>query len=335
MTGSILTVEHFIAEQEREYPQATGALTDILLQISLAAKVISAAVNRAGLIDILGVIGSTNVHGEEVQKLDDYANDVLLNLLRRCGSLSGMVSEEEEGFVHVPETRDPGPYIIAFDPLDGSSNIDVNISVGTIFSVYRKRSEGRKVRKRDLLQPGSEQVAAGYVLYGSSTMLVFTTGAGVHGFTLGPGNRRVPALVPEPAHSPRPARTSTASTRPTSTSGRRASSGSWSDSGGLPPTRRRLSSALRRVHGRGLPPHAPARGDLHVPGDRRERRRGSSRLLYEVAPMAMICEQAGGRATDGRRRILDIEPEGLHHRVPTFLGTPELVETAGRYLADD
>ena len=187
MTGSIVTVEHFIAEQEREYPDATGAFTDILLQISLAAKVISMAVNRAGLIDILGVSGDTNVHGEEVQKLDDYANDVLVSLLGRCGSLSGMVSEEKEGFIQVPESRDPGPYIIAFDPLDGSSNIDVNISVGTIFAVYRKQSEGRKVREGDLLQRGSRQVAAGYVLYGSSTMLVFTTGAGVHGFTLDPG----------------------------------------------------------------------------------------------------------------------------------------------------
>ncbi|WP_420439409.1 class 1 fructose-bisphosphatase [Candidatus Palauibacter sp.] len=333
MTGSIVTVEHFIAEQEREYPQATGALTDILLQISLAAKVISTAVNRAGLIDILGVSGSTNVHGEEVQKLDDYANDVLVSLLARCGSLSGMVSEEEEGFVRVPESRDPGPYIIAFDPLDGSSNIDVNISVGTIFSVYRKRSEGRKVRRRDLLQPGSEQVAAGYVLYGSSTMLVFTTGAGVHGFTLHPEIGEF-LLSYRNLRIPSPGKNIYSINE--------AYFDKWT------PGQQRLVERFRQP-----PRDAPSfsaryvgsmvadfhrtllRGGIFMYPGTVAKPEGKLRLLYEVAPMAMICEHAGGRATDGRRRILDIEPEGLHHRVPTFLGAPDLVEMAGRYLAED
>jgi len=332
LTGSIVTVEHFIAEQARDYPQATGALTDLLLQISLAAKVISAAVNRAGLIDILGVIGSTNVHGEEVQKLDDYANDVLLNLLRRCSSLSGMVSEEEEGFVHVPETRDPGPYIIAFDPLDGSSNIDVNISVGTIFSVYRKRSEGSKVRKRDLLQPGSEQVAAGYVLYGSSTMLVFTTGAGVHGFTLDPGIGEF-LLSYRNLRIPSPGKNIYSINE--------AYFDKWT------PGQQRLVERFRQP-----PSDAPSfsaryvgsmvadfhrtllRGGIFMyPRDTRAPA-GKLRILYEAAPLALVCAAAGGRASDGSRDILDIVPEGLHDRTPLFLGSAELVNLAERYLRE-
>ncbi|WP_419161074.1 class 1 fructose-bisphosphatase [Candidatus Palauibacter sp.] len=333
MTGPIVTVEHFIAEQEREHPQATGAFTDILLGISLAAKVISAAVNRAGLIDVLGVSGTENVHGEAVQKLDDYANGVLVGILGRCGSLSGMISEEEEGFIQIPESRDPGPYIIAFDPLDGSSNIDVNISVGTIFSVYRKRSDGPRVQIDDLLQPGSEQLAAGYVLYGSSTMLVFTTGTGVHGFTLDPGigefllsyrNMRIPSpgkniySINEAYHdqwTPGQQRLVERFRRP--------------PTGGAPFSARYVGSMVADFH------RTLLRGGIFMYPATTKSPEGKLRLLYEVAPMAMICEQAGGRASDGRSRVLDLQPTGLHQRVPTFIGSPGLVEMAERYLADD
>ncbi|WP_425152624.1 class 1 fructose-bisphosphatase [Candidatus Palauibacter sp.] len=333
MSRSITTVEHFIAEQEREHPKATGAFTDILLGISLAAKVISAAVNRAGLIDILGVSGAENVHGETVQKLDDYANRVLVSVLGRCGSLSGMISEEEEGFIHIPESRDPGPYIIAFDPLDGSSNIDVNISVGTIFSVYRKRSTGKRVRKSDLLQPGSAQLAAGYVLYGSSTMLVFTTGAGVHGFTLDPGigefllsyrNMKIPSpgkniySINEAYHdqwTPGQQRLVERFRRP--------------PTGGAPFSARYVGSMVADFH------RTLLRGGIFMYPRTREKPEGKLRLLYEVAPMALLCEQAGGRASDGRRRVLDLEPSGLHQCVPTFIGSPDLVEMAERFLAED
>lgn len=332
MSNAIITVEHFIAEQEREYPEATGAFTDILLGISLAAKVISAAVNRAGLVDILGLSGETNVHGEAVQKLDDYANRVLIGILGRCGSLSGMISEEEDGFIHLPGSGDPGPYIIAFDPLDGSSNIDVNISVGTIFSVYRKRSTEAKVQKSDLLQPGSAQIAAGYVLYGSSTMLVFTTGTGVHGFTLDPGigefllsyrNMKIPSpgknlySINEAYHERWTRRQQRLVER-----FRRPPEGAPSFSA------RYVGSMVADFH------RTLLRGGIFMyPGTRRKPE-GKLRLLYEVAPMAMICEQAGGRASDGRRRVLDIEPDDVHQRVPTFIGAPHLVEMAERYLAE-
>ncbi|WP_420635614.1 class 1 fructose-bisphosphatase [Candidatus Palauibacter sp.] len=333
MSRSITTVEHFIAEQEREHPEATGAFTDILLGISLAAKVISAAVNRAGLIDILGVSGTENVHGEAVQKMDDYANGVLVGILGRCGSLSGMISEEEEGFIHIPESRDPGPYIIAFDPLDGSSNIDVNISVGTIFSVYRKQSAGKKVRKSDLLQPGSAQLAAGYVLYGSSTMLVFTTGAGVHGFTLDPGigefllsyrNMKIPSpgkniySINEAYYE-----------RWTRGQQRLVERFRSPPDGGASFSARYVGSMVADFH------RTLLRGGIFMYPGTRDKPEGKLRLLYEVSPMALICEQAGGRASDGRRRVLDLEPNGLHQRVPTFIGSPELVEMAERFLAED
>ena len=333
MSQSIVTVEHFIAEQEREHPEATGAFTDILLGISLAAKVISAAVNRAGLIDILGVSGAENVHGEAVQKLDDYANGVLVSILGRCGSLSGMISEEEEGFIHVPESRDPGSYIIAFDPLDGSSNIDVNISVGTIFSIYRKRSDGRQVRTRDLLQPGHAQLAAGYVLYGSSTMLVFTTGTGVHGFTLDPGigefllsyrNMRIPSpgknlySINEAYYE-----------RWTRGQQRLVERFRKPPNGGPSFSARYVGSMVADFH------RTLLRGGIFMYPGTRQTPEGKLRLLYEVAPMSLICEQAGGRASDGRRRILDLEPTSLHQRVPTFIGSPSLVKMAERFLAED
>ena len=333
MTNAIVTVEHFIAEQEREYPEATGAFTDILLGISLAAKVISAAVNRAGLIDILGVSGTENVHGEAVQKLDDYANSVLVSILGRCGSLSGMISEEEEAFIHIPESRDPGPYIIAFDPLDGSSNIDVNISVGTIFSIYRKRSAGRRVKKSDLLQPGSAQLAAGYVLYGSSTMLVFTTGTGVHGFTLDPGigefllsyrNMKIPTpgknlYSINEAYYERWTRGQ-----------QRLVERFRSPPDGEPSFSARYVGSMVADFHRTL-----LRGGIFMYPGTRQKPEGKLRLLYEVAPMALICEQAGGRASDGRRRVLEIEPDDVHQRVPTFIGSPHLVELAEDVLTGD
>ncbi|MCG8468118.1 MAG: class 1 fructose-bisphosphatase [Gemmatimonadetes bacterium] len=328
----MVTVEQFIAEQEREHPDATGAFTDVLLQMSLAAKIIARSVNKAGLVDILGAAGTDNVHGEEVQKLDEYANDVIVEILGKGGSVCGIASEESERLILIPEGYETGPYVISIDPLDGSSNIDVNISVGTIFSIHRKRSTGRDVQESDVMQLGSEQCAAGYVQYGSSTMLVFTTGAGAHGFTLDPSIGEFLLSHPN-MKMPRP--------------GKRIYSinegyaPKWSDG------QRRLVERFR--NGEGEEGSFSARyvgsmvadfhrtllrggifmypGTVDAPG-------GKLRLLYEVAPLAFVCEQAGGQASDGRHRVLDIEPTELHQRIPAFMGSPELVELAERYLAE-
>ncbi|HVE79413.1 MAG TPA: class 1 fructose-bisphosphatase, partial [Gemmatimonadaceae bacterium] len=183
---SVVTIERFIIEQERLFPEATGELSGVLYDIALAAKMISNKVRRAGLADILGATGMDNVQGEAVQKLDAFANETIIKAMDHGGRLCAMASEEEPGLIQIPDGFRCGKYVLLFDPLDGSSNIDVNVPVGTIFSVMRKITPGKKGEMEDLLQPGRRQVAAGYIIYGSSTMLVYTTGQGVHGFTLDP-----------------------------------------------------------------------------------------------------------------------------------------------------
>ncbi|MFV1986817.1 MAG: class 1 fructose-bisphosphatase [Gemmatimonadota bacterium] len=334
MSDPIVTVEHFISAQEREHPHATGALTHILRQLSLAAKIISRSVNKAGLVEILGMAGRQNVHGEEVKKLDEYANDVLVDVLLRCGSVSGVASEEEEEILTVPEAYEAGPYVIALDPLDGSSNIEVNISVGTIFSIHRKRSEGgRDAQPSDFLQPGRDQCAAGYILYGSSTMLVFTTGAGVHGFTLDPSigefllshpNMR----IPDPGERIYSVNEGNAT--------------EWSDEqkalvrrfkgeegGEAPFSARYVGSMVADFH------RTLQYGGIFMYPATRTKPEGKLRLLYEVAPMAWVCEQAGGAATDGRAPSLDIQPTAIHQRAPVFMGSTAYVELAGRVLAGE
>src|SRR5688572_199405 len=186
MDRSVVTIERHIIEQERQFPTATGALSNILYDLALAAKLITREVRRAGIIDIMGQTGHVNVHGEEVKKLDEFADDVIFRALDHCGHLCAMASEEAEDLRQIPAKFRTGTYCLLYDPLDGSSNIDANISVGTIFSIHRKVSKTERGSLEDCLQPGIRQVAAGYVLYGSSTMLVYTTGQGVHGFTLDP-----------------------------------------------------------------------------------------------------------------------------------------------------
>ena len=333
MSNHIVTVDHFIADQEREFPHATGAFTDIMLQLTLAAKIISKAVNKAGLVDILGKAGRQNVHGEEVKKLDEYAQDVLVEFMTRCGSLCGIISEEAEDIIEIPEPWETGPYVITFDPLDGSSNIDVNISVGTIFSIYRRRSDGsRGAQLGDLMQPGTKQLAAGYVLYGSSTMLVFTTGGGAHGFTLDPSIGEF--LLSHPSmRMPEPGKRIYSLNEGYYTK--------WSEG------QQRL---VRRLRGEEEGAEAFSGryvgsmvADFHrtlldggifmYPGTV-AKPEGKLRLLYEVAPLSFVCEQAGGKSSDGARRILDVVPESLHQRVPVFMGTPEYVDMAERYLAE-
>jgi fructose-1,6-bisphosphatase I len=331
MGSSVVTIDRHIIEQERKYPEATGAFSNILYDIALAAKIISREVNKAGLIDILGGAGTTNVHGEAVKKLDVFAHDVIFKALDHSGHLCCMASEEAEEILPIPDHFPQGNYVLLYDPLDGSSNIDANVSIGTIFSIHRKISKGTRGGLEDCLQPGHRQVAAGYVVYGSSTMLVYTTGAGVHGFTLDPSIGEFLLSHPD-IRIPTP--------------GQRIYSCNegnylrWSE------PQQRLIDHMKGLDGQNPKPFSSRYigslvADFHrtllyggvfmYPGDARNPR-GKLRLLYEAAPLAFICEQAGGRASDGQHDILDLQPESLHQRVPLYMGSREFVDLAERFL---
>jgi fructose-1,6-bisphosphatase I len=328
---SVVTIDRHILEEERQFPEATGALSTILYDLALAAKLITREVRRAGLVDILGQTGQVNVHGDNVKKLDEYADDVIFRALDHCGHLCVMASEEAEGIRPIPEKFRTGGYCLLYDPLDGSSNIDANISVGTIFSIHRKVSDSTRGTLEDCLQPGSRQVAAGYVLYGSSTMLVYTTGSGVHGFTLDPSIGEF-ILSHRSMRIPSP--------------GQRIYSVNEGNYQNWSPQQRRLIDHLKGLDGRNLKPYSARYvgsmvADVHrtllygglfmYPGDMKHRR-GKLRLLYEAAPMAMLIEQAGGRATDGTQSILDIQPTDLHEKTPLYLGSPECMDLVDSYL---
>ncbi|HEX8832539.1 MAG TPA: class 1 fructose-bisphosphatase [Longimicrobium sp.] len=328
----IITIERHIIEAERQFPEATGAFSSILYDIAFAAKMIGKEVRRAGLADILGYTGEVNVQGEEVRKLDEYANEVLFKALDHTGHLCGMASEEVEDFIPIPDKVPTGNYCVLFDPLDGSSNIDANVSVGTIFSIHRKVSDHPRGCLQDCLQPGFKQVAAGYVVYGSSTMLVYTTGNGVHGFTLEPSIGEFLLSHPD-IRIPSP--------------GQRIYScnegnyGKWSDG------QRRFVDWLKGAGDEPNPKPFSSRyigslvADFHrnllygglfmYPADVKSPA-GKLRLLYEAAPLAMIAEHAGGKATDGKRRIMEIDPDTLHQRTPLYIGTKAYVDLAARFL---
>jgi fructose-1,6-bisphosphatase I len=332
MERSVVTIERHIVEEERQFPEATGALSNILYDLALAAKMITREVRRAGLVDIMGKTGVINVHGEQVKKLDEYADEVIFRALDHCGHLCVMASEESEGIRPIPERFKTGNYSLLYDPLDGSSNIDANISIGTIFSIHRKISAGPRGSLEDCLQPGSRQVAAGYVLYGSSTMLVYTTGNGVHGFTLDPSIGEF--ILSHPAmRIPSP--------------GQRIYSTNEGNYLNWSAEQRRLVDHLKGVDGTNLTPYSARYvgsmvADVHrtllygglfmYPGDV-DHPRGKLRLLYEASPMALIMREAGGMATDGERNILDIQPRELHEKTPLFLGSPEEMDLATRFLS--
>lgn len=325
----VVTISRFLIEQEREHPEATGAFTNLIADIALAAKVIGREVNKAGLVDILGATDDENVHGETQQKLDVFADRVIYRALDHTGLVACMASEENESFVPIPEKFPTGDYVVIYDPLDGSSNIDVNVSIGTIFSIHNKVTGGERGTLEDCLQCGRKQVAAGYVLYGSSTMLVYTSGAGVHGFTLDPSIGEFILSHPD-MQIPRPPRKVY--------SVNEAYFSRWS------PGQQRLVRHMKTEGGFGSRYIGSLVADIHrtllqggifmYPGET-GRPRGKLRLLYEAAPMAMIIEQAGGRASDGRQDILDIEPESLHQRVPLYMGSKEFVDLAEGMLAEE
>jgi fructose-1,6-bisphosphatase I len=325
---SVTTIERFILDQEDRYPEATGELSNLLYDIALAAKIIAAAIRRAGLVNILGKQGAQNVQGEEQQKMDVLANETIKNSLKHTGRVCVMGSEEDKDIIPVPPESSAGKYAVLFDPLDGSSNIDVNAAVGTIFSIYRRVSMEGRGTAADVLQPGCRQVAAGYVMYGSSTMLVYTTGQGAHGFTLDPTIGEF-LLSHERIITPRVG---------TYYSVNESNFGRWD---------RAVQAAVRGLKGDmpdGLAPKnsryiGSLVGDFHrnlinggvflYPADSRNPG-GKLRLLYEASPMAFIAEQAEGSATDGLNRILDIVPTALHQRVPLVIGSREDVG----YVAD-
>jgi len=324
----VVTISRFLVDQQRMHPEATGAFTDLLGDIALAAKVISREVNQAGLVDILGSADDENVHGEEQQKLDVFANRVVIRALDHTGLVACMASEESEEIIPIPQKFSAGEYVVIFDPLDGSSNIDVNVSIGTIFSIHRKRTSGERGTLEDCLQAGSEQVAAGYVLYGSSTMLVYTSGAGVHGFTLDPSIGEFLLSHPQMRIPEPPKKVYSIN---------EAYYRRWS------PQQQRLVSYLKGDGGFGSRYIGSFVADMHrtllqgglfmYPTDS-DSLRGKLRLLYEAAPMAMIVEQAGGKASDGYRRLMDIVPGSLHERTPLYMGSREFVELAEKYLAE-
>ncbi len=328
----VTTLERFILDQEREHPEATGELTNLLYDIALAAKVIAAQIRRAGLVNILGAVGHTNVQGEEQQKLDVFANETMKNALNHTGRICAMASEEDEELIPIPDDVPPGKYVIVFDPLDGSSNIDVNAAVGTIFSIYRRVSSGGRGHLEDLLQPGHQQVAAGYVIYGSSVMMVYSAGHGVHSFTLDP---TIGEFLLSNAKMEMP-RTSVYYSVNESNFQR------WSKGiqmvvrgfkGEVPERMRRknsryIGSLVADFH-RNL-----VKGGIFMYPSDTQNPRGKLRLLYEAAPMAFLAEQAQGAATDGRQRILDLVPQGLHERVPLVIGCRREVEFVREILEE-
>ena len=318
------TLDRFIKKKQEDFPFATGELSQLLRDIALAGKIVNREVNKSGLLDIAGGFGSKNVQGEDQQKLDVIANIRFIRALRNGGQTCAVVSEEDEEIVHLnPECR----YVVAIDPLDGSSNIDVNVSIGTIFSIYRRLSPiGGPVQVEDILQKGSEQVAAGYILYGSSTMLVYTTGHGVNGFTLEPSLGEF-VLSHSNMKSPKGGNIYS------------INEGSWNSFDQSirdyithckekAYTARYIGSLVADFHRNLL------KGGIYLYPNTAKAPNGKLRLLYECNALAFIAEQAGGTATNGQIRILDLEPKEFHQRTPFYIGSPLMVEEATQFIAE-
>ncbi len=331
MSTEIITIEHHILEQQQFYPEATGDLTSLLYDIALAAKIIAREVNKAGLVEILGLTGKENVQGEQVMKLDVFANETLIRMNDRTGRLCAMASEEIADIIPIPEQYPAGKYALVFDPLDGSSNIDMNVSIGTIFSIHRKVSDGPRGSVEDFLQPGYKQAVAGYIIYGSSTMMVYTTGLGVHGFTLDPSvgefllshpNIQIPSQPKYYSVNEGYARRWSEGIRRYIEYLKTPDENNWLRSG------RYIGSLVADFH-RNL----MAGGIFLYPADV-SKPQGKLRLLYEAAPLAFIAEQAGGRASDGTQDIMQIQPKSLHQRVPLFIGNREDVDKVEYFIRE-
>ncbi|OQA12591.1 MAG: Fructose-1,6-bisphosphatase class 1 [Bacteroidetes bacterium ADurb.Bin397] len=328
----VVTLGQFIIERQADFPYAKGELSRLLRDIGIAAKIVNREVNKAGLADILGDMGSSNVQGEEQKKLDVFANEQFISALSSGGECCAVASEENEEMVPIStEVAKNAKYVVCIDPLDGSSNIDVNVSIGTIFSIYRRTTLTGAIQESDFLQKGTEQVAAGYIIFGSSTMLVYTTGKGVNGFTLDPSigefclshpDMRIPSTgkiysINEGnyVHFPEGVKqylkycqTEDAATK-------------------RPYSSRYIGSLVADFHRNLL------KGGIYMYPATAKSPKGKLRLLYECNPLAWIIEQAGGKASDGSTRILELQPSSLHQRTPLFIGSTEMVAQVEEYIS--
>jgi len=329
-----ITLSRHIIEEMRNIDGATGEFTMLFNQIAVAAKVISREVRKAGLVEILGFTGEKNVHGEDVKKLDIYANETIIKALDHLGQLCVMASEENTGLIRIPSKYPCGKYAFVFDPLDGSSNIEVNATIGTIFGIYQRISDNDDDNlEKDVLQKGNQLICSGYVLYGSSTMLVYTTGNGVHGFTLDP---TVGEFLLSHLNMTIPKKGKTYSIN-------EGNSVNWSPSLkkyinylksydntiGKPYSMRYIGSLVADFHRTLL-----NGGIFMYPADQ-EHPNGKLRLLYEANPLSFVVEQAGGMASNGKENIVDIQPKKLHQRVPLIIGSRENVEEAVKFIGED
>jgi fructose-1,6-bisphosphatase I len=312
-------LDRFIKNHQSQFAFASGELSQLLRDIALASKVVNREVNKAGLIDIMGAVGSMNTGGDQQQKLDVLANIRFTRALMKGGEVCALVSEESESYV---DLNNEGKYVIAIDPLDGSSNIDVNVSIGTIFSVYRRKSiAGTPIQEEDILQKGSEQVAAGYILYGSSTMLVYTTGHGVNGFTHEPSLGEY--FLSHPTMQMPPDGKVYSINEGSSNSFSKNMKDYIQYCKDTYYTARYIGSLVADFHRNLL------KGGIYIYPETAKDPNGKLRLMYECNALAFIAEQAGGKATNGRgTRILDLQPQHLHERTPFFVGSKNMVEKA-------
>ena len=327
------TLGEFIIENQQDFAYSSGELSRLINSIRLAAKVVNHEVNKAGLVDIIGNFGETNIQGEDQQKLDVMANETFIRTLTNREIVCGIASEENDDFITIAGCNNDhkNKYVVLMDPLDGSSNIDVNVSVGTIFSIYRRVTPvGSPVTTEDFLQPGNKQVAAGYIIYGTSTMLVYTTGNGVNGFTLNPALGSWYLSHPE-------------MTFPETGKIYSINEGNYvhfpqgvkdyikycqEEKEDRPYTSRYIGSMVSDIHRNMI------KGGIFIYPKSSKAFNGKLRLLYECNPMAYIVEQAGGKASDGFRRIMDIKPKELHERAPFFCGSKSMVEKAEEFMAN-
>ena len=325
------TLGEFIIENQAAFPYSSGELSRLIRSLRLAAKVVNHEVNKAGLVDILGLHGDTNIQGEDQQKLDVYANETFIQTLINREIVCGIASEENDDFITISgkNNDNKNKYVVLMDPLDGSSNIDVNVSVGTIFSIYRRVTPiGTPVTKEDFLQPGNKQVAAGYIIYGTSTMLVYTTGCGVNGFTLNPAlgswylshpdmkfpeNGKIYSMNEgNYVHFPEGVK--------------KYIKYCQEEKEDRPYTSRYIGSMVSDIHRNMI------KGGIFIYPKSSKANNGKLRLLYECNPMAFIVEQAGGKATNGFTRIMDIQPKELHERAPFFCGSKNMVDKAEEFM---
>lgn len=332
LPGVVVTLGQFIISRQADYPYAKGELSRLLRDIGIAAKIVNREVNKAGLVDdILGAAGDTNIQGEEQKKLDVFANDQFIAALKAGGECCAIASEENDDIILIDnEVSKNAKYVVCMDPLDGSSNIDVNVSIGTIFSIYRRVSASGPGTVEDFLQKGTEQVAAGYIIYGSSTMMVYTTGFGVNGFTLDPSIGEFCLSHPDMM-------------APNNGEIYSINQGNFVHftpavkeyikycqeedlENGRPYSLRYIGSLVADFH-RNL-----IKGGIYIYPPTLKSPKGKLRLLYECNPLAFIAEQAGAKATNGEQRILEIQPTDIHQRVSLYIGSPKMVEKAEEFI---